>query len=364
MNLPADRARFVVTARLSAGFVALAALVSGCAQQEPAPASPGASVAASPAAAAAAATASGSPGATSAGALRIGLITPGRITDQGWSESAYDGEQRIKTALGARVDPPVEAPADADVPGVMRNLAQQGDTLIFAHGEEYDDPAKAIAPGATNTTISVMGGRTTDQPNLYPIQFQADQATYLAGMVAGGMTRSDKIGLVGAKKIPIVQEAFDAFIRGAKAENPKAQIVTTYVGTEDVARAKQQTQALLDTGVDVVMHNANEGGKGVADAVMSRNGAMFIGANADQSELATPKNLGSFVLDVPSAMVAVAKAVQGGTKGGRAYAAGLKDKAVFFKYNDRFQGTIPPTLKAKVAAAEADIISGKRNPSK
>lgn len=340
---------------LAPGLAVFAALSAGCAQQT---SSTGGTATATPAASASGGSTSGEKT-----ALKVALITPGKISDKGWSQSAYEGQQKIKTELGAETSPPVEAPALADVASVFQNQAQAGNNLIFAHGSEYDAAAQTAAAEIPNTTLVVMGGRSIAS-NLMPIQFASGQATYLAGVVAGGMTKTGKIGLVGVQKIPIIVDAFSAFEKGVKAANPQATVTTTYVGSEDIAKAKQQTQALLDSGVDVVMHNANEGGKGVADAVMSKEGAMFIGANADQSDLATPKNLGSFILDVPSAMLAVAKAVQGGKTGGEPYAAGVKDKAVFFKYNDKFAGTIPADVKAKVTQAEADLASGKIDPAK
>jgi basic membrane lipoprotein Med (substrate-binding protein (PBP1-ABC) superfamily) len=336
------------------GLAAFAALTAGCAQQSTT--STGGDTTAPPAV-------SGGAGSGEKVALKVALITPGKISDKGWSQLAYDSEQKIKTELGAETAPPLENPAPAEVAGVMRNLAQQGNNLIFAHGQEYDSAAKTVAPDVPKTTIVVMGGRSI-APNLMPIQFSSGQATYLAGMVAGGMTKTNKIGLVGGKKNPIIEVAFTSFEKGAKAANPGVTVTTTFVGDEDIAKAKQQTQALLDSDVDVVMHNANEGGKGVADAVSSKPGAMFIGANADQSDLATSQNLGSFILDVPAAMLNVAKAVQSGKTGGEPYFGSLKDKAVYFKYNDKFAGTIPAELKTRVSQAEADIVAGKLDPTK
>lgn len=353
--------RHMVAGAVCLSVAALAA--AGCAQQQSAENGPAsAEASASPAAA------SASPSTTAAGTpvtLKVGLLTPGKITDKGWSESASDGLQKIKSELHVDTTPPVEGPiAQADVPGILRNLSQQGDNLVFLHGSEWDDAAKSVAPSTPNTTYVVMGGRSVDSPNLYPIQFNADQATYLAGMVAGGITKTNKIGLVGATKIPIVVEAFQAFKKGVTAVNPKATVTEVYIGSEDIAKAKQQTQQLLDAGDDVIMHNANEGGKGVADAVKAKPGAVFIGANADQSDLAPTQTVGSFILDVPSAMLAVAKSVQTGDHGGKAFAAGLKDGAVDFKYNARFQGTVPPALKLKVDGARAAMIAGKLDPTK
>lgn len=296
------------------------------------------------------------------GVMKVALITPGPVSDKGWNASANEGLQRIKTELGAEVSPPVEGPGLAQVEGVLRDLAQQGNHLIFAHGSEYDDAAKKIAPEFPKTTFVVMGGRSS-AGNVTPIRFAAGQATYLAGVVAARMSKTGKIGLVGATKIPIIEEAFASFEKGAKAARPDITVTTVYTGDEkDIAKARQQAQALLDAGADVLMHNANAGGQGVAQAVMDKNGAMFIGANADQSDLATPKNIGSFILDVPSAMVAVAKQVKEGKGNGKPFPAGLADKAVSFQFNPKFQGQIPAAVKAEMQKAEQGLIAGTINP--
>ena len=296
-----------------------------------------------------------------AGDLKVALATPGPISDKGWSESAYEGLQRIKKDMAAQVSQ-VELKAPAEYAGTFRNLAEQGNTLVFGHASEYDSAAAQVAKDYPKTTFAIVGGRST-ATNLMPIQFQAGQATYLAGMVAAGMSRKGKIGLVGGPEIPIIREAFQSFEKGARAVKPEIQIRTVFTGDgEDTAKAKQAAQALLDAGADVLMHNANAAGLGVFQAVEEREGAMVIGANADQSDLATPKNLGSCVLGVPNAMITVATAVKQGTANGKPYEAGLKDESVNFVFNPRFKGTVPEELKARVEQAKADIIAGKIDP--
>jgi basic membrane lipoprotein Med (substrate-binding protein (PBP1-ABC) superfamily) len=294
--------------------------------------------------------------------MKVALITPGPISDRGWNASANQGLQRIQTELGAQIAPPVEKPGLAEVAGVLRNLAQQGNHLIFLHGSEFDDAAKEVAPDFPRTTFVVVGGRSVG-PNLTPIQFASGEATYLAGMVAGGMTRTGKIGCVGAAEIPIVKAAFASFTRGAKAARPDADVRVTWAGDEsDPGKAKQQAQALLDAGADVLTHNANAAGQGVFQAVSEKPGAMVIGANADQSDQATAQNLGSFIVDAANAYLSVARVVQQGKGTGKPFAAGLKDGAVGFKYNTRFAGKIPEDLKARVEKARADIIAGSLDP--
>jgi basic membrane lipoprotein Med (substrate-binding protein (PBP1-ABC) superfamily) len=292
------------------------------------------------------------------------LITPSKISDKGWGQSAYEGTQRIKQELGAELTQPVEDPSLAQLESILRDQAQQGCTIVFLHGSEYDDAAKKVATSFPKTTFVVMGGKSTG-PNLIPIQFASGQATYLAGMLAGGMTKTGKVGLVGGLEIPIVKEAFVAFDHGAHAVKPDVKVTTTFTGDgKDVAKAKQQAQALLDSGNDVLMHNANAAAAGVFQAVMGKQGAMVIGANDDQSDQATAQNLGSFILDVRTAMAVVAKTIKDGKTEGKPFQAGLKDKAVGFKFNPGFKGTIPQEIKDKMQKAEDDMIAGTLDPLK
>lgn len=345
-------------------FALLALLaLAGCAQREASNngGNGAATVASAPAPAAETTAAAGIPPAP-AGALRVGLITPGPVSDKGWNASAQAGVQRIKSELGAEVSPPVEGPAPTEVEGALRNVAAQGRDLIFLHASEFDDAAKNVAPSFPQTTFVVVGGRSV-APNLTPIRFQAGQATYLAGMLAGGMTRTGTIGCIGASKIPIVAESFQSFAKGAKAVRPDVKVLVAWTGDEkDPGRAKQQAQAFLGQGADVLTHNANAGGLGVAQAVSEKPGALFIGANADQSDLATAQNLGSFIVDAPNAYLAVAKVVEEGKGTGQPYASGLKERAVGFTFNPKFKGTIPADLRAKMQRAEQDLIAGKIDP--
>ncbi len=319
------------------------------------------------------ATTPGAPGTTTApattmaippapeGAFKIGLVTPSKITDTAWSGPASDAVQGMKASLGAEPSPAIESPGKADVEGAIQKLAESGHQLIFLHASEYDEAVKAVAPKFPKTTFVVVGGREVGS-NVTPIQFAPGQATYLAGMVAAGMSKSGKVGCVGGDEIPIIKEAFASFEKGAKAVNPKAEVKIVFTGDgNDIAKAKQQAEALLAEKCDVLIHNANAGGQGVAQAVLEKGG-FFIGANALQNDLATPKNLGSFVLDTKAAYNAVGEVVKAGKGTGKPFVVGLKEKAVSFVYNDQCATKIPAELKAKVEQAQADIIAGKITP--
>jgi basic membrane lipoprotein Med (substrate-binding protein (PBP1-ABC) superfamily) len=336
---------------LLSGVALAATLLTGCAQHED-------TAATSPSPAASAGAAAETTGKAITGTFKVGLVVPDPITDGGWAQSANDGLKAIAKDTGAEIGQPVENDSAAAFEGIFRNFASQGDQLVFAHGTEYEAAAKKVAADTPGTIFSVMNGREVG-PNLMPVQFDAGQGTYLAGMLAAGMSKTGKIGCIGPQEIPIIKETFDAFEKGAKAVNPNIEVKRAFIGSTDVAKGKLLAQSFLSAGIDVIVHNADDAGKGVAQAVMEKDGAMFIGANSDQSDLATPKNLGSFILDVPHAMDALAHNVKDGKDLGKAYKGGLKDGAVGLVYNAKFAGTIPADLKAKIDAAKADMIAGK-----
>jgi basic membrane protein A and related proteins len=348
--------------RRAIGALATFLMLAGCAQQE-APKAPeaisgGVEGAATPPPAAVSTV----PVPTAPeGAFKIGLITPSKITDTAWSGPANDAVQSFKTSLGAEPTPTIESPGKADVEGAVRKLAESGNQLIFLHGSEYDEAVKAVAPNFPTTTFVVVGGREV-AGNVTPIQFAPGQATYLAGMVAAGMSKSGKVGCIGGDEIPIIKEAFSSFEKGAKALNPNVEVKIVFTGDgNDIPKARQQAEALIAEKCDVLIHNANAGGQGVAQTVMEKGG-YFIGANSLQNDLATPRNLGSFVLDTKAAYTAVAEKVKAGKGEGKAYLVGLKEKAVTFVFNTGFAEKIPDDLKAKVKQAEEDIIAGKVSP--
>ena len=105
------------------------------------------------------------------GTFKIGLITPGSTqSDTAWSKPAYDGVQKIAAETGATVTPPIESPAPAEVEGALRNLAQDGNQLIFLHGSEYDEAAAAVAPVIPGHHFCRYRWTHRKAPNMTPIQ--------------------------------------------------------------------------------------------------------------------------------------------------------------------------------------------------
>jgi basic membrane lipoprotein Med (substrate-binding protein (PBP1-ABC) superfamily) len=298
------------------------------------------------------------PAAGSAGAavFKVALLSPGPVSDAGWNALAYEGLLAIRDQLGARIAQ-VETTTPAEFEGGFRDFAQQGYDLVFGHGFEFQDAAAAVAPNFPQTVFITTSGNTV-RPNVAPLRFMLEEATYLEGMLTALLSRTGKAGAVGGMSIPPVKSTIMAYEAGAKAVRPDFQVLTSYVGNwEDVGAAKQAALALVQQGADFLFHNADAAGLGVFQAAQDGKVLAF-GANKNQNAVAPDVILASAVIDIPRAFVTVATQVKDGTFVAQVEKLGMKDGVVTLQYNEALAGRIPPDARARVDAAQQQILAG------
>ena len=299
---------------------------------------------------------------TSAQAFRVGLITPGSITDAAWNSGAYKGLEMVRDSLDATVSH-VEAGTPAAQEEALRNYAAQGYTLVFAHGYEFQQAAERVS-GEYPKTVFVVTSGSRAAANVAPIIFRLEEASYLAGLASGALTRSNVIGFIGGVELPPVKAAYEGWVNGARAINPKVRARVTYLNNwDDAAAGREAALALIRTGVDVFHHNADAAALGLFQAAKETPGVMVVGANADQSALAPDRVVGSAVIDLPRAFLLVAREVQAGTFTVRVIAEGLASGVVRYEPNPAFPGPLPEDLEARMAAAADSIRAGTLTPA-
>src|SRR5690606_37150148 len=129
------------------------------------------------------------------GQFLVGMVTPGSIADAAWNSGAYAGLQQIRESLGVAVSH-VEARTPAEQEEALRTYAAQGYSLVFGHGFEFQGSAERVSQQFPATIFVVTSGERVAQ-NVSPLIFRLHEASYLAGMVAGGMSRTGTIAFVG-----------------------------------------------------------------------------------------------------------------------------------------------------------------------
>lgn len=294
--------------------------------------------------------------------FKVALLLPASITDGSWNAFAYDGLKAIEKELGAKISH-VESRTSTDREAHFRDYALDGYHLIFGHGYEYQDPAKLVAPDFPETIFITSSGGTITE-NIAPINFGIEEPSYLLGIMAGMMTQTDKIGIVGGQNIPAINTAFIAFEGGVKSVNPDAEVRRAYVGNwEDIGKAKELALAQIGENIDFIFPIADVAGLGVFEAtkIAQTDGKIVytFGIYRDQSEL-SPTTILANAIVTPKVFVHVAKLVKEGTFKPQPYFFSMiDDEAITFVYNPALKDKVPQGVKKAVEDAKAKILAGE-----
>ena len=299
----------------------------------------------------------------SAEPLKVALLTPGDVNDQGWNQLAFEGLQGVEKELGAKTAHQVTKNASDQQPA-LRDFGDNGYNVVLCHGYEYGERAKAIAPKYPKTNFVVVAGDVKQAPNVATLIPKLEDATYLLGMAAGGMTKSNVVGLIGGMKLPVVTSTFLAFEQGVKAVNPKARVLTSYIGNfEDQNAGKEAAKTMMAQGADVLFHNADQAGKGMfvaaQEALANKKSVLVFGSNRDQNAVAPQSCLASAIIDMPRAFKEVVQDVGAGKFKPEFRELNLANGGIAVQWNPALQSRVPAPLMQKIKAAQQKIESGQ-----
>jgi basic membrane lipoprotein Med (substrate-binding protein (PBP1-ABC) superfamily) len=294
-------------------------------------------------------------------AFRVALLTPGPISDQSWNGGAYQGLLRIRDSLGASISH-IQTKTPAEFEEQFRQYGSQGYQLVFGHGFEFQDAAKRVGPDHPRTVYVVTSGSSVGA-NVAGIEFGFADASYLAGMLAGAMTRSNVIGVIGGTELPPVKESFTAFTRGAKAVNPKVAVLTSYIGNwDDVSAGREQALAQIGQSADVIFQNADAAGLGVFRAARETKKALVVGSNSDQNGVAPEITIASVVIDLPHAFLTGARVGRRVTYTPRFLNLGTESDVVTLVINPAFRARSPATAMRAVDSVRAQLAARRFDP--
>ncbi|MFN3495102.1 MAG: BMP family ABC transporter substrate-binding protein [Hydrogenophaga sp.] len=323
--------------------VALSALASavliGCGKKE--------EEAAAPAAAPAAAEAPKPP-------TKAAFVYVGPIGEAGWTFAHDLGRKAAETHFaGALQTTFVESvPEGADAERVIRDLAQQGNDIIFATSFGYMEPMLKVASEFPNIKFEhATGYKTAPNMRIYDASFYQD--TYMAGVIAGSMTKTNTLGFVGSFPIPEVLRNINAFTLGAQSVNPDVKLRVVWVNTWfDPPKETEAAQSLINQGADVLLQNTD------STAVLQtaeRNGKFAFGWDSDMSAFAPNAHLGSAVVNWAPYYIQSIEELRAGTWETKRTVWGVKEGL-----NDliKIPESVPAEIRAKVDEIKAGMKAG------
>ena len=247
--------------------------------------------------------------------------------------------------------------ANADYERVMREYATAGNQLIVGEAFAVEAAARKVAKDFPKTSFLMGSSGKPQAPNFSVFDNYIQEPAYLSGMVAGGMTKSNKIGLVGGFPIPEVNRLMHAFMAGAKEVNPKAEFTVTFINSWfDPPKAKEAAFAMIDKGADVLYAERF----GVSDAAKEK-GKLAIGNVINTQPQYPDTVVASALWNMQPSIDRAIKLVKDGKFSAEDYGvySTMKHKGSELAPLGTFEKKVPADIMAKVRAKEADILSGK-----
>ena len=247
--------------------------------------------------------------------------------------------------------------ANADYERVMREYVAAGNTLIVGEAFAVEAAARKVAKDSPKVSFLMGSSGKPQAPNFSVFDNYIQEPAYLSGMVAGGMTKSNKIGMVGGFPIPEVNRLMHAFMAGAKETNPKVEFTVSFINSWfDPPKAKEATFAMIDKGADVLYAERF----GVSDAAKEK-GKLAIGNVINTQDKYPDTVVASALWNMEPTIDEALKKVKAGKFTAEDYGkfSMMKFKGSELAPLGTFATKVPADIVAKVKAKEADILSGK-----
>jgi len=293
--------------------------------------------------------------------IKAAMVTDmGGIDDQSFNAAAWAGLQKAKAEhkVEGRF---LESREQADYVTNLSSLAQQGNDIVFAVGFLMEDALKQVAPASPSTKFAIIDGSAPEQPNCVSLKFREEEGCFLAGYLAGSMTKTGALGFVGGMESPLITKFEVGYIAGARTARPDIRVVVKYVGSwDDNAKGREAAEAAFRDGADIIFHAAGKSGLGVIDAAADRGEGFYaIGVDKDQDSIRPGRVLTSMMKDVESAVYqTVTDLVNGNwTPGTKVF--GIKEGGIRLSDMKHTKDKVPAEVLTRIDDLSKQIAEGK-----
>jgi basic membrane protein A and related proteins len=321
--------------------VASAALVGCGKKEEPAPAPAPAPVAAAPA--------------PKPEPLKIAFAYVGPVGDGGWTFAHDNGRKALEAEFGDKISTSFveNVPGSADAERVIREMASSGNKLIFGTTFGYMEPMLKVAPEFKDVKFEHATGYKQAE-NMRTYDSRTYEGAYMAGVIAGKMTKTNTLGVVASIPIPEVIRNINSFTLGAQSSNPKVKTKVVWVnGWFDPPKETEAATSLINGGADVLFQNTD------SPAVLKTaeaKGKRAFGWDSDMTAYGPKAHLASAIINWgPYYIKATKDALEGTWTGNSAVWWGVKEGAIDIV---SMAEDVPAETKAKVEEVKKGLADG------
>jgi simple sugar transport system substrate-binding protein len=290
--------------------------------------------------------------------LKVGFVYVAPITEAGWVRQHEEGRKVVQSALGERVKTSFveNVPEGPDAERVIRDLATTGHKLIFTPSFGYMEPTLKVAKDFPDVKFESITGYKT-APNVATANARYYEGRYLAGIVAGRLTKSHVAAYVAGFPIPEVLQGINAFTLGMRSVDPQAQVKVVWLNAWfDPGKERDAAMALFDQGADVIAFHT---GSTAVMAAAQERGKLAVAYHSDMRKVAPDAQIVAVTHQWGDYYKQRTQQVLDGTWKSGSVWAGVKEGMVRIGH---FGPKVPKAVQDEVLARQNEIAAGKLRP--
>jgi simple sugar transport system substrate-binding protein len=293
---------------------------------------------------------------------RVGLALPEAGTDKGWNEQAKVGLEKVAERYGFKIEL-AEALGYGNIKPTLRDMVKKGCDLIICHASGYQTVAPEIARETGVKVTTVENHRDITNGLISDIDTQPQGGCYLAGWLAGKMTRTNMVGIVASAEPPTWNRMSAGFAQGLQAANPNCKLLYSVIGEAayaDAAGGKRNTQDQIAVGADVIFGMGDGASFGMLQACAVKKAkdggkVWFIDVIGDKRDIdRADVLLSSVIMDLSVVYEEVIQSYMDGTFG-KQHWVGMDNGAIYLLELNK---AVPDRLKVELNRIEQDIVAG------
>ena len=290
--------------------------------------------------------------------VKAGFVYVSPITDAGWTKQHDEGRKAVEAALGAGVKTTFveNVPEGADAERVIRDLARQGNRIIFTPSFGYMEPTLKVAKEFPEVKFESITGYKT-APNVATANARYYEGRYLAGIAAGRMSQTGVAGYVAGFPIPEVLQGINAFMLGMRSVNPKAEVKVVWLNAWfDPPKERDAAMGLFNQNVDVVAFHT---GSTAVMAAAQERGKLAVAYHSDMRTVAPDAQIVAVTHQWGDYYTRRIRAVADGSWSTGKVWGGVKQGMI--RVGD-FGPKVPKAVQQEVLARQKDIAAGRLKP--
>ena len=292
---------------------------------------------------------------STAKSYKIAFVIESTKDDKGWCQAMYDGLVAAEKTLGSNKISfrTYEKILAVDSGSIFRQAASEGYNLILAHGAQYKNQIIEVAEEFPDVSFAYGTSDIIAGDNIFTYMPESEETGYLSGLIAGLLTRSNIVGLVGPVDGGDAARYNRGYVLGVKEANPNAKILVAHTGSfSDNAKASEMATSQIKNGADVLTGSSQQA-VGALVATESYSDVLWLGQDIAQLEMAAgqKKCVAASSYNYESVIIGLVDDLDKGIKGGKCIPLNFSNGGFIFRYNTALENYLTADMKAKVDGA-------------